>query len=575
MTWSRSRATVTAALAAAIVVAAPAAAFVCHPDAPGVRSLSVSGPVLGYALDGARVQIAHGGGGACYRTLWRPLARPAVQPSRSSVDCASLQSFALAGLGVEIASTAGRAPSARYRGLRATVREPRFVDLVRDGRLVRRLVRPSAEPVAKLVVSARRVVAVSLGDEARDVPPRLEVYGLRRGQLLRSIPLVDRPRTLAVHGDVAVFAAAGGHGTFAVRISDGRTTFVGPTRAFDTPQLDSAGLVLQSNLYKRDASSGRVVMKFVPTEVLHRGFDATFGELTLRWPVRRLAMDGPRVALAMDAPRGTCDEVRYWNIPWHYVIRVSMRTDMTCRRAMDIRNVTLGGITTAWLGEWGRERLVIASDSTSCIERLMAESSTRDVLLAGDRRLLAFAVPTVDRRGATVGLARTRTDGRSSRPVLVRTTSPVKALAVDADRIAVHRDDGRIEIRDARGRLLRTVDAPQTRAIALRGSGLFLLGRSGRLESRDVETGMVRRTWTLVDRPVSLDVHYGVAVTASRAGVRAIDLATNRSTIVAKHAVPSLVAIEASGIVYGSNAGGRGTLRTLSLHDVERLLKRP
>lgn len=570
--WSRTRTTIAGVVAVLIVGAAPAAAYVCHPDPPGTKSLTIRGPVHGYALNGSSVEILHGANRVCYRTVWRPLARQAVSTSRSRVDCAAMRRHATLGSAVRIPGSVGTGLTARYGSLRAIDRG-RVVDVVRGERLVGRIVRASAEPVSKLVLSGQRLVTVSVGDEARDTAPRLEVYSLQGEGLVRSIPLVDRPRTLAVSGDVAVFAAAGGHGTFAVRLSDGRTTFVGPTRPFDTPQLNAAGLVVQSNLYKRFASSGRVVMKFVPTRVLGRGFDETFTNLTMRWPIRTLAVDGPRVAVALDAPPGTCDEVRYWNIPWHYLIRVSMRTDMTCRGALDIQNVALGGITTAWLGEWGRERLVITSDSRSCIERLMAESATREVVLAGDRKLLAFAVPSADRNSATIGLVRTRPDGRAVAPVLLRTRTSVTALAVDGNRLAVHRSDGRVELRGPRGGLLRSVAAPGTRAIALRGDRLYLVGANGLLEARDAGTGRLRRTWTLADRPVSLDVHYGLAVTASRTAVRAIDLRANRSTVITRRASPSLVGIEASGIVYGYNERNHGVLRTLSLHDIERRLK--
>jgi hypothetical protein len=567
--WAAAKAT--AILVALVVCAAPAAAFVCHPDAPSTRSLVVGGPIRGYAFDGSQVEILHGGNGACYRSLWHPLASPAHAPStsRSRVDCASMRHVLRAG--VTIPTHVRTAPTALDGHRRAIVSGPRTIDVFRGQHLISRLTRRSSAPLAKLVLSSDRLVAVSVGDEARDIPARLEVYDIRRG-LLRSIPLVDRPRTLAVSGDVAVFAAAGGHGTSAVRLSDGRTTFVSPTRPFDTPQLGPLGLVLQSNLYKRFASSGRVVVKFIPTRVLDRGFEATFAQLTLRWPIRAMALDGPRTAFVLDAPRGGCDEVRYWNIPWHYVIRVSMRTDMTCSRAMDIRNVALGGITTAWLGEWAGERLVITSDSQSCIERLMAKSSVRNVMLAGDRGLMAFGIPTPDRRGTTVGFLRAHPDGSAAAPMLLHVGAPVKALAVDANRVALQRLDGRVELRDARGRLLRTIAAPGTRAIALRGDRLFVLSTTGRLEARDVTAGTLRNAWRLPDRPVTLDVHYGIAVTASSTAVRAIDLSKGRTAILSRRAMPSLLAIEASGVVYGYNERGRGVLRTLSIHDLERAL---
>jgi hypothetical protein len=567
----RAGTTVAAMFGVLAVASAPAAAFVCHPDAPGTRSLTVVGPVYGYAL-GARVEIWHGDVGACYRTLWDPIAaKPSA--SRTHVACASITSGTV-GASVAI-SNVGARPAARDGATRAVVGAGGTIDVFRGGRMLRQLHRESREPLAKLALDGDRLVGVVLGDEARDVPSRLEVYSVGRGTLLRSISLVDRPRTLAVSGDIAVFATLGGHGTFAVRLSDGRTTFVSPTRAFDRPQFGHTGVVFQSNLYKRFAASGRVVVKFVPTRVLRRGLEETFTELTTRWPIRALAMDGPRVALSLDAPRGTCDEVRYWNIPWHYLIRVSMRVDVTCARTMDIRGVALGGITSAWLGEWGREKLVIASDSKSCVERIIGEpSSSRGVVLAGDRRLLAFAMPAVRPGHTAIALARVLAGDRVVAPRVLDVGARVLALAVDSNQVAVLRDDGRVELRNVHGRVLRTIVAPETRAIALRGNRIFLLGRTGRLEARDTRTLALRGSWRLAEPPVTLDVQYGIAVTASKTAVRALDLATSRTATLTRRADPSLVGIEASGIVFGHNDRGHGLLRTLSLPEVERLLKR-
>jgi hypothetical protein len=57
----------------ALVFAASGLAYVCHPDPPGTRSLSVGGRIDGYALSGGHVTI-HAWVRGCERTIvWRSL----------------------------------------------------------------------------------------------------------------------------------------------------------------------------------------------------------------------------------------------------------------------------------------------------------------------------------------------------------------------------------------------------------------------------------------------------------------------------------------------------------------------
>ena len=73
MTGSR-RFVVAASAALAAVLAAPAlAAYICHPDPPGTRTLTLGGTVLRYTLDGARVSVAVRSGGACRVVAWNAL----------------------------------------------------------------------------------------------------------------------------------------------------------------------------------------------------------------------------------------------------------------------------------------------------------------------------------------------------------------------------------------------------------------------------------------------------------------------------------------------------------------------
>ena len=60
-------------------------------------------------------------------------------------------------------------------------------------------------------------------------------------------------------------------------------------------------------------------------------------------------MDGQRVGVVLNAPGQACDQIHYWNIPWHYFARINMPDDLTCSRHMSIRSLSLGGLTSEWV----------------------------------------------------------------------------------------------------------------------------------------------------------------------------------------------------------------------------------
>src|SRR5438309_9196134 len=55
----------------ALALAAPAIAYVCHPDPSGTRSLSLRGRVVAYSLRGSTVTIAVQSDGVCKVLAWR------------------------------------------------------------------------------------------------------------------------------------------------------------------------------------------------------------------------------------------------------------------------------------------------------------------------------------------------------------------------------------------------------------------------------------------------------------------------------------------------------------------------
>src|SRR5688500_9510743 len=71
--WARSTALVVVMLATA---GSAAAAYVCHPDPPGTRTLRVTGDVATYAMKGNRVDILTRGPKGCHAIHWNILRGP-------------------------------------------------------------------------------------------------------------------------------------------------------------------------------------------------------------------------------------------------------------------------------------------------------------------------------------------------------------------------------------------------------------------------------------------------------------------------------------------------------------------
>src|SRR5439155_27065495 len=129
-----------------------------------------------------------------------------------------------------------------------------------DGTLGRTFTLAAGLTAADVVLQDQRLFVAALAAATPDRPDRLLVYDTMSGALLHSWPLLERPTSLDVQGELALFSAQHGRGLYALRLSDGLTALVGLNRAGDTPQIQARGVVYHDDLYKGKRANGRVFL---------------------------------------------------------------------------------------------------------------------------------------------------------------------------------------------------------------------------------------------------------------------------------------------------------------------------
>ncbi len=559
-----------AAAATIIVVAVPALADVCHPDARGTRTLLVRGSVIGYDVRGSEVRIAYRDPSGCTRVnVWHPLGALAngKDVARRSGCSHAVPAF---GNTIDVPEHAASVLAASD-GTRRVLLRGDTISLYNRGRFVRGIARRGSIPAVKIALNGDRILILGRAPAESDQPDRLEVYDVRAGRFLHDWPLIARPETLDVSERVAVFSAAG---LYAVRLSDGRSTYLGPIQHADRPQISGVGVAFQSNLSERLNRQGKIAMKFIPETTLRTSFARTFAALDTRWPIASFSMDGPRVAALLDAPKSICDHVQFWNIPWHWVGRINMEHDLTCHRGMSIRSLSLGGIRAMWVATKGSVANVIVSDSKTCMEHVVATTTTAsEVSLSGDGNLFGYAIGGNQQPG-TIGLA---VGVSLRRPLVVRNvasfTTGARAVSADGDRLAALGTDGRVVVLSASGDVVATFAPTAPRAIALRGQRLVALTESSALEVWNTATGAREHVWPVPKETTArVDLHFGIAVFTAGRRVYAMRIDDGRAAVLARPPRPARIEIDGSGVVYQYNVGHTGSLRFITLAEVERKL---
>jgi hypothetical protein len=530
----RTRARTSALVAVALLCTAGvsgAAIRECHPDPPGTRTLMVAGALTHYGFANGGVVVS-----------W---AR--------SADCAGTAAWDFRKTATAKASNAcGEATPA------------------------------AARPLSRLAAAdGATAVRVRLAPPNVDRPDRLEVVDRTSGNTVASWPLIARPARVDLYDDLAVLSGARRQGLYVVDVNDGRIAMLGITQPRDRPVIGAAGLLYQNAVeVARDKDAqGRwlppmqrtVGLKLVPLATV-RSELARVGREQVTRPIRSFSMDGPRVAYAVADPSGACDQLRFWNIPWHFTSVLTKPTEATClpgHAPGGITSVAIAGSRAIWTTRYGTTTRVLAGSIIDCQEWVVARpaaGSEHVAALAGDGGVLAYAFATRQKRSlSTVGIV-----PRFWRGIpIVRAPARPLALSADNGRLATLRENGTVTLTTGVGTLGRSVRVGQARAIALRGNTLAVLSSRGTLDVYGANSGRLLRSISAPRGARSLDLHYGIALVTGGRDAYAVNVMTGRTAHLL-HAPGRVAAqLEAPGAVLQFNAGGSGHLRFLPMSRLE------
>ena len=538
-----------------------AAADRCHTPLPGTRSLTLNGSVTGYRFSGDRVLVSWSRAAGCAGSVFWKYS--SAKHTKAAAAC--------------------QRPSTESEGLAA-------------GNLV--------------ASDARHAVSVLLAPSWVDAADRLIVVDRAKNRRVASWPLFERPAHVALHGDVAILAGAERQALYALRITDGRIAQIGIARAGDRPRIGPAGVLYQTDLdlkKHRTAPAERTLNLLPLSSVqaeLSRSFTtvrkymsysrpaasaATTGPVRTRSrapyigadpprpfessAITAIAMDGPRVAIAVHDPSGQCDYVLFWNVGWHYVTRLTRARGATClptHASGGITDVAIAGSRAVWTVNYGGTTRIIAAAITDCQEWVVARPSRtqRVTGLTGDGGVLAYALSPSQRAArklASVGIVPEFWRGH---PIHQLRGEVVGVSTFDGD-VAVLGVHGRVSITSRNGALLGQIETGASRAVGLRRDVLAVLTDRGTLDVYRRHDGGRLHSWPVPRHSGSLDVQYGTALLTADKDVYAMNLATGRTARLFHAPTKAAAQIEAPGAAIQFNQAGRGYIRFVPMSQIE------
>jgi hypothetical protein len=310
--------------------------------------------------------------------------------------------------------------------------------------------------------------------------------------------------------------------------------------------------------------------------------------------IESLAMDGPRVAYAVEGGSG-CTKVLVWNVRTEGGAVVSgpktCEADSTSTGA-GVREIAVAGARVAWIVNQGgnsesddylytatlsgqKERLVATAFRSGDIDGTLKGAWMNHLVGAGDR--IAVNRFTTDASGTITQASLQQLD--TGLTTLMLGKPSLYAASLDLGRVAVLRPDQKVAIYDATTKhLLLTIAPTSAKEVALRKDYAVVLTRTKTIEVYDSHTGLLLRRWPVAAGASRLDVHSGIAAYAVGRTVFAIRLADGRDAPIATapRAIDGLE-IEAPGIVYAydtvKGVNDVGNLAYVPLLQVDSLLR--
>lgn len=332
-----------------------------------------------------------------------------------------------------------------------------------------------------------------------------------------------------------------------------RAAGAGGASATSAPPIGATTLQNSSSGALSGQAHGRSVVK--PSALRERVFRSTR-------PIDQLASDGVRVAILYSGSGpGPCIEI--WNVSTGAVDGFP-GTAQTCPgvnaddRPIAITEIALAGQRILW-AEWVHNGTTYWDVLTATLTRRAPEGvhsfssgdSSHVRGLRGDGDLLVFASydPEVKPQ-ARLHRAHPR------RAIQVRTfPRGVRIVGVHAPTIVVGARKGMLEVLNADGKLLRTLDVRVAEVSRLALDGSSLVVQRGRVvDVYDLDTGRRVNRWTMA-KGVLEDAHGGIAVYVTDTAVRLIRLSDGRDVVLSTPTKgfgegPLHAQIEAAGLVY-------------------------
>jgi hypothetical protein len=339
----------------------------------------------------------------------------------------------------------------------------------------------------------------------------------------------------------------------AVAVVGAGVSGAGATSATSEPPIGAITFQTAVSSALSPQAHGRSVVK--PSGLRQRVFRSTRA-------IDQLSSDGVRVAMLYSGGGpGPCIEI--WNVSTGAVDGFP-GTAQTCPgvdaddRPIAITEIALAGQRVLW-AEWVHNATTYWDVLTATLTRRAPEGvysfssgdSSHVRGLRGDGDLLVFASydPEVKPQA--------RLHGAHSRRATQLRAFPrgVRIVGVHAPTIVVGARKGMLEVLNAGGKLLRTLDVrvAEVSRVALDGASLVVQrGRS--VDVYDVETGRLVNTWAMA-KGVLEDAHRGIAVYVTDTAVHLIRLRDGRDVVLSTPTKafgegPLHAQIEAAGLFY-------------------------